>query len=179
MHTHRVESLVERARSGDRDAAGVLVRLHQGAVYAVALARLRDPDDAREAAQEAFLRVLGRLDRLRDARRFGAYVVRTVGRVASDLRRRRRPGPLPELADPAPGPEDRLHGLDRGRRLEEELDRLPEELRRVFLLRHAEGASYARIAALLEMPEGTVAWTLHRARRSLASSLRDLEEEER
>jgi DNA-directed RNA polymerase specialized sigma24 family protein len=49
----------------------------------------------------------------------------------------------------------------------------------VFLLRHVDGASYAHIADVLGLPEGTIAWILHRARRSLRSSLRDLVEGER
>jgi len=167
--------LVERARLGDRAAAGLLVRRHEGAVYATALARLRDVEDARDVAQEALLRGLSTLPKLREAARFGAYVARIAIHLAADRkRRRRRREPLPDLADPRPGPLDTLARRERGRRLLAELERLPEEARQVFLLRHVEGLSYAGIAALLEMPQGTVAWTLHRARRSLRASLKDL-----
>ena len=169
--------LVERALAGDREAAGRLVSRHEGAVYAVALARVGDPERAQEVAQEAFVKALAELKSLRDARRFGGYVVRIAARVAADLHRRRKTRPMRDVADPAPGP---LEALDRGERrmrVRAELERLPADVRRVFLLRHLEGASYARIAALLEIPEGTVAWTLHRARRSLASSLKYLMED--
>jgi RNA polymerase sigma-70 factor (ECF subfamily) len=167
--------LVERARLGDRAAAGLLIRRHEGVVYATALARLRDVEDAKDVAQEALLRGLSTLPKLREAARFGAYVARIAMRLAADRKRRRRPRePLPDLADREPGPLDRLTRRERERRLLGELERLPEEARQVFLLRHVEGLSYAGIAALLGMPQGTVAWTLHRARRSLRASLRDL-----
>jgi len=57
----------------------------------------------------------------------------------------------------------------------EELGGRPGRLHQVFLLRHLEGASYARIGELLDLPEGTIGWMLHRAR----ASLRDLVEDER
>jgi RNA polymerase sigma-70 factor (ECF subfamily) len=171
--------LVERARLGDRAAAGLLVRRHEGAVYATALARLRDVDAARDVAQEALLRGLSTLPKLREAARFGAYVARIAVRLAADRKRRhRRFAALPDVADWRSGPLDALSRRERERRLLAELERLPEETRQVFLLRHVEGLSYAGIAALLEIPQGTVAWTLHRARRSLRASLRDLKVED-
>jgi len=173
--------LVERARLGDRLAAGLLVRRHEGAVFAVALARLREVEAARDVAQEALVRGLTTLPELRDASRFGAYLVRIAIRLAADTRRRgRRPRPLDQdVVDGRPGPLDRLVGRERADRVLDELERLPEDVRRVFLLRHVEGASYARIADLLDLPEGTVAWHLHRARRSLRASLLDLVEDGR
>lgn len=167
--------LVERARLGDRAAAGLLVRRHEGAVYATALARLRDADEAKDVAQEALVRALTTLPKLREAARFGAYVARIAVRLAADRkRRRRRFAALPDVADGRAGPLDRLARREREGRLLAELERLPEETRQVFLLRHVEGLKYAAIAALLEMPQGTVAWTLHRARRSLRARLQDL-----
>lgn len=172
--------LVERARLGDRAAAGLLVRRHEGAVYAMALARLRNVHDAREVAQEALVRALSTLPKLREASRFGAYVARIGARLAVDRKRRqRRQGVLGEVADAQPGPLDTLTQQERRLRLLAELERLPEDVRRVFLLRHVEGLTYARIGELLGIPAGTVAWSLHRARRSLRSSLRDLVEDER
>lgn len=179
MNLANEAELVERARLGDRAAAGLLVRRHEGAVYATALARLRDADAARDVAQEALLRGLTTLPKLREAARFGAYVARIAVRLAADRkRRRRRFAALPELADERPGPLDTLSRRERERRLLTELGRLPEETRQVFLLRHVEGLSYRAIAALLEIPQGTVAWTLHRARRSLRARLRDLQVED-
>ncbi len=175
---HEAE-LVERARLGDRAAAGLLVRRHEGTAYAVALARLRDPESARDVAQDALIKALTTLPKLRDASRFGAYVARIAIRLSIDRKRRRRDGgPAGETIDPGPGPAETAQRRERGRRVLEELGRLPEQLRQVFLLRHLEGASYARIAELLDVPEGTVAWKLHRARRSLRGSLGDLVEGE-
>jgi len=173
--------LVSRARGGDLAAAGELVRLHERAVYVVALARLRNEADAREVTQDALVKALRRLDKLRDAGKFGAWTVRIAIRMAVDKKRRAKQmaGLTGEDVDPGPGPMERLLDRERRQRLLAELGRLPEDVRRIFLLHYVEGARYARIAELLEIPEGTIAWKLHRARRSLRTSLRDLVEEDR
>jgi len=173
--------LVERARLGDRAAAGLLVRRYEGTAYAVALARLRDVHEARDVAQDTLVRALSSLPKLREASRFGAYVARIAWRLAIDRKRAARPAaPLSDgAAGAGPGPLDRLTAEERRVRLLEELGRLPEQWRQVFLLHHLDGATYARIAGTLGVKEGTVGWILHRARRSLRTSLSDLIEDER
>ncbi|MEE8105743.1 MAG: RNA polymerase sigma factor [Planctomycetota bacterium] len=173
--------LVSLARGGDRGAAGELVRLHERAVYAVALARLRNETDAREVAQEALVKALLRLDKLRDDTKFGAWSVRIAIRLAADRKRRakRLASLTGENVDPGKGPMERLLDHERRERLLAELGRLPEDVRQIFLLHYVDGARYARIAELLGVPEGTIAWKLHRARRSLRTSLSDLVEEDR
>ncbi len=171
--------LVERARLGDRAAAGLLVRRYETTAYAVALARLRDVHEARDVAQEALVRALSTLPKLREAARFGGYVARIAIRLAVDRRRSARTHrALGDEASAAPGPFDRLAAHERRTRLLEELGRLPERWRQVFLLHHLDGATYARIGDTLGMAAGSVGWILHRARRSLRDSLHDLLEDE-
>lgn len=172
--------LVAGVRAGDQAAANELVHRHEGAVFAVALARTGNATDARDVAQEALVKALRSLGKLRDGAKFGPWCVRIAVRLAADHRRRRRRlfSLQGDRLDPAPGPVERMEIRERRERILEELVRLPEEIRRVFLLRYLEGARYAKIAQLLEISTGTVAWMLHRARRSLRTSLRDLAEDD-
>ena len=74
--------LIDRARQGDRAAFGELVERFQPAVYAVALARLRDVNEAVELTQEVFIHALRKLDQLRDPRCFVGWLSREAPRSA-------------------------------------------------------------------------------------------------
>ena len=67
MTWDEITNLVNRAQAGERSAYGELVQRFQPTVYAVALARLRNPAEAQELAQEVFVHVMTKLDQLRDA----------------------------------------------------------------------------------------------------------------
>src|SRR5688572_914356 len=85
-----LRELVIRARDGDLEAFGRLVRKTQAMAYAVAKGVLRDRGLAEDAAQEAFLRAYRRLLDLDEPRRFGAWLRRIVITVALNIRRARR-----------------------------------------------------------------------------------------
>src|SRR5919198_6631328 len=87
-----ITSLVERAQQGDRVAYGELVERFQPTVYAVALARLRNPVEAQELAQEVFLHGMKKLPQLRDAQCFAGWLRQITVRMA--LNRLTRRGPL-------------------------------------------------------------------------------------
>ena len=84
-----VVSLVTRAQRGDRDAFGVLYAQFRPTVYAIAMARLRDPDQAQELAQEVLLRAFEKLNQLRKPAAFPGWVRQMalrmlINRVARD-----------------------------------------------------------------------------------------------
>lgn len=169
---------VRRARAGDADAFRVLVERHQDRAYGLALRILRDPDRARDAVQEAFLKAWASLGRFQGRSAFYTWLYRLVFNQCIDLRRRDRSGRHVEWDDAAPvsgdalpdshAEGDPLRGVHRGElreALAAALESLPDDARRTLVLREIDGLSYAEIAKALDIPKGTVMSRLHHARR--------------
>src|ERR687894_3333225 len=97
MSWEEIVLLIERARVGDRQAFGDLVVRFQPAVYAVALARLRDANEAAELTQEVFIHAMTKIDQLRDPQCFVGWLRQITVRMA--INRVTRKGPL-HGADP-------------------------------------------------------------------------------
>lgn len=157
----------------NKDMRNQLVQLGNGA-HALALQMLGDTDDATDAVQDAFVKVL---------KKPGAYdantgpltpwFLRVVRNHCIDMIRRRRPEDAngPELKDPGPGPEGSLEGVQRNRLLRHALATLSVEQRQIIVLRDYMDLSYAEIADVLEIAGGTVMSRLHRARMALKEEL--------
>ncbi|MBB4636426.1 RNA polymerase sigma factor [Longimicrobium terrae] len=175
--------LVELALAGDADAADTLVRRHMGAAYAVALAITRNPQDAEDVAQDAFVLALERLAECRDPRRFAGWLIRIVRNRAFNHRRYlgiRAAEPLDE-AFQSPGgasPADDAERADLRDRLNAAVAELPQSQREVLLLHDLEGWKHREIGEVLGMPEGTVRYHLFNARRAVRGRLQALVREE-
>ena len=168
--------LVVAALRGRTVAFEALVRRHLRAAYAVALARTGSPHDAEDVCQDSFIAALERLKSLRDPDRFGPWLLEIVRNRALNLIRSRRV----RDAEPLEAAEAHGSGTDPGRETErailrddllDALGRLDETRREIALLHDLEGWRHAEIAARLEMPEGTVRYHLHEARRTLRECL--------
>jgi RNA polymerase sigma-70 factor (ECF subfamily) len=156
----------------DADFAARMVEAKQ-VVFRVAYSVLRDSADAEEIAQDAFLRAHGQMGSLREPVKFRAWVCRIAFRLA--LNRRREQGR--RLARDTAWHEQRPQqvadgeraGVDREylARLRNEIERLPEKLRAVILLASVAGMEATEVAAVLEIPAGTVRSRLHLARKRL------------
>jgi RNA polymerase sigma-70 factor, ECF subfamily len=167
--------LVERAREGDESAFAMLVRRHFRAAFATAMAVLGEPADAEDVTQDAFVTVLERLDEC-DPERFTAWLLRIVRNHAISAQRRSRvrsATPL-DLATHVRSDSDPAADARRSRlrdRLVAALAGLSEKQRQVLLLHDLEGYKHREIGALLDMPEGTVRYTLFQARRAARERL--------
>jgi len=140
--------------------------------FRVAYGVLRHREDAEDVAQEAFTKAHQRFHQLRDRDRFRAWIVRTTWRTAIDRYRtnRRRAGrELPIDIDPVSG--EAADALERAGRLWDAIDQLPEKLRVSIVLAGIMGHNIAEVAALLEVPEGTVKSRLFLARQQLKERL--------
>lgn len=174
----RVRGLVERARGGEGEAFGELVRLFEAQALSVALRVLGHPEDARDVVQEGFLRAFRYLRSYRLDRPFRAWLLRIVLHEALDTRRHasRRysgettvsPGPDTE----APGQERDLLAAETRRTLEGLLQELSPRERAAFVLRDVEGWPTSEVAEALGCRQVTVRRHLSLARRRLRDLLR-------
>ena len=174
------ETLVARSREGDPEAYGELVRRHFRAAYAVALAVTRNPAEAEDLAQEAFLVGHQRLHECRDPARFPTWLLQIVrNRALNRLEHQRiRTAHVDAVrtertdAD-SPAPAD----LALRRRLLDALEDLTEREREVVLLHDLEGWTHGEIAAALDTSEGDSRQFLFQARRKLRLSLEAVKKE--
>lgn len=170
-------SLVARARSGDREAFGVLVDRYADQARRVARAVLQDPDDADDAAQDAFLAALVKLEQYDSARPFGPWLMRIVANAATDRRRRRKVRSAVSLNEGLVAGGARPDVVAERAvllgRLRVALAELPERRRLAVTLFDVEGYSHAEIAQVLGIPEGTVRSEVFHARRKLRVLLAD------
>jgi RNA polymerase sigma-70 factor (ECF subfamily) len=156
-----------------------LVTEHSGFVWR-SLVRLGVPrSDAEDALQQVFLVAAGKLEAIEPGRE-RAFLFGTAMRIASRARRtrdRRREvldGEPAEREDPAPGADDLVDRARARAALDAILDEMPLELRAVFVLFEIEQVTMAEIAALLDLPAGTVASRLRRAREHFQAATRRL-----
>ena len=175
-------ALVARVRAGDRTAFGVLADRYAGVARRVARAVLGDPDDADDAAQDALLSALVKLDQYDPRRPFGPWLLRIVANAATDRRRRRkvrRVEPLdPALVAGGARPDATTEQRALSERLRTALAELSHRRRMAVVLFDVEGYSHAEIAAILGIPEGTVRSEVFHARRRLRVLLADWKEQE-
>lgn len=163
--------LARQARAGDREAFAALVNRHAAMVRRIARAVLRHPDDADDAAQDAFLSAWQTLERFDPDRPFHSWLARLAVNAARDLRRRRRvrnTESIPvDFAAGGPGPDTEAHAAVLKERLDEALGSLTERQRTALVLYEVEGFSQAEIAEMTGVPEGTTRSDLFHARRRL------------
>jgi RNA polymerase sigma-70 factor, ECF subfamily len=167
-----------------------LVLPHLDAAYRLARWLCRSPGDADDVVQEAFMRAYRAFDTLRgpDARSWVLSIVRNCHLSALAARRRRAYEPLSEEHEaqapsaayaPLPEPERASIERDERRTLARLIAALPEEQREVLVLREMEDMSYREIAAVAQVPIGTVMSRLARARAALKATWLEAEGEPR
>jgi RNA polymerase sigma-70 factor (ECF subfamily) len=161
------EQLLARARAGDREAFGDLVRRYQDTVYTLAL-RLVGPDLAADVAQEALLRAWRALPRFRGEAAFATWLHRITVNTAWTMRRRARrqaADPLEaDIEDRAQPPEQAGEMVEVRAGLRRALAALTPGQRSVVVLRDVYGWSNAEAARELGITEITAKVRLHRAR---------------
>ncbi len=152
-----------------------LVARHQQRVLRTAYRLLGRVEDAQDAAQEVFLRLLKNLHRIDGDPQ--AWLYRVTVNVCNDHFRRLTilPGDaLQDYSDPAPGPDDLLALEERKRLLMQGLQTLPERERAAVVLRDIEGLPTRQVAAILGVEEVTVRTQIWMARLKLAKYVRKM-----
>jgi RNA polymerase sigma-70 factor (ECF subfamily) len=176
-------ALVRACQRGEPGALDALIRTTYGDVYALSRRMLADPDEAADATQEVFVRVMRSVLGFRGESAFGTWLHRvTVNVCLTMLRKRSRaraaglvagstPFGLPDdessLASRGPLPDELAATADLAARSEAALATLPEDARTVVVLRDIEGLSTKEVAELLGVTESVVKVRLHRAHAKL------------
>jgi RNA polymerase sigma-70 factor (ECF subfamily) len=172
--------LVKRAKDGDEQALAVLCERHAPRVERLAAHVLADPEDARDAAQEALAKLCVRIRQFRGDSQFSTWLHRLVVNTCRDLadrQRLRRNLSLDEMNDPRIDDDtdpSRIAQLgDLRRELLSALGRLTAEQRRVVLLRDALDLPYDEIGRRVRIPVGTAKSYVHRGRENLRRRLQE------
>jgi RNA polymerase sigma-70 factor, ECF subfamily len=154
------EELVQRARTGDEVALGLLLRRHHAGAYRLALSYVQDRDAAEDVVQDALMKALRALDRFRGDASFRTWVLRiTANEAKGALRKvgRRRESPIEAAREVAISDLDPAAAAalsDEAGRARAMLDTLPEKQRLSVSLRTEEGLSFREIGEVTGSSEG-------------------------
>lgn len=181
--------LVKRVQRGDKSAFDLLVRKYQHKVVKLVLRYVRNPAEAEDIAQEAFIKAYRALPQFRGDSAFYTWMYRIAINTAKNTLASRDRSPIAydlDLTDPeeSHSVQTRLQDPDtpEGMALTEEIrgivnsaiEGLPEELKTAIVLRELDGLSYEEIAAAMECPVGTVRSRIFRAREAIDKRLREV-----
>lgn len=182
--------LVRRAQGEDREAFALLFDRYHRRAYAVALGTLKNPDDAYDVVQDAFIKVHRHLKNFKGTSSFYTWLYRIVMNLCIDhIRKKKRHGAtqfdegassedldvlgggelMPTMLDGNPG--KGVFRRELSEAINAALEELPEHHRAVILLREIEGLSYEEMAETLKVPKGTIMSRLFHARKKLQGML--------
>jgi RNA polymerase sigma-70 factor (ECF subfamily) len=170
--------LVTRAKDGDRLALDALCERHAPRVERIARHVLRDPEDARDAAQEAMAKLVVRLRQFRGESQFSTWLHRLVVNTCRDAAERNKARSHEPLADDLSAgldgdPVRAAHMSELRRELCDSLADASPQQAQVVLLKDALGYSFEEIAEAVDMPVGTAKCHAHRGRNRLRERLED------
>lgn len=174
---NEIKELVLRAQRGDRQAYGELVVQFGPTLYAIGLARLRNPTEAQELVQEVFLHAMRKLPQLRDVDCFAGWLRQIAVRMA--INRLTRKGPLQKVETEVlenaqatgASPLDQLVRTEQAAELYRGLDRLKAMDRATLVAFYLRGASLKQMSREFQTPIGTIKRRLHVARNRLKKVL--------
>jgi RNA polymerase sigma-70 factor (ECF subfamily) len=181
--------LVKRVQRGDKTAFDLLVRKYQHKVVKLVLRYVRNPAEAEDIAQEAFIKAYRALPQFRGDSAFYTWMYRIAINTAKNSLASRDRSPIAydlDQTDPeeSHSVQTKLQDPDtpEGMALTEEIrlivnsaiEALPEELKTAIVLRELDGLSYEEIAAAMECPVGTVRSRIFRAREAIDKRLREV-----
>jgi RNA polymerase sigma-70 factor (ECF subfamily) len=190
------KELVVRALKGEEWAYRELLERFRRPVFSLIYRMIGDREQAEDLAQESFVKAFNNLDSYNPNYRFSSWLFKIANNHAIDHLRRARLATVsihgsPHAADAEreeetriileaqdESPEQEFLSLELGSEIETAIARLRPDYRTAVLLRHVESRPYEEIAAIMDVPIGTVKTFLHRARAELRQALAHLREEE-
>lgn len=186
--------IIRRAQVGDREAFAQIMLGQQHYVYSIAMSVLKNPDDAADLTQDAFIRLYRALPQYNGESRFTTWLYRLVVNLGRDELRRR--GRQVQIVPPATADEDEqdlmltvadddrwsdparaLDSQELRQQVRRALDMLEEHYRMVLTLYYFDDMKYTDIAEVLDMPLNTVKSHIRRGKERLAALLEMQEQE--
>jgi len=167
------EELVARSMGGDLDSFNQLVLRWERPIYALAYRVIGREEDARDVAQETFLRAFRALAGFKGQAKFSSWLYRITLNLCRDWIRRERRAPvaqapdgvdlieLASAAEPSESVEDLVSRRELGRAVAKAMATLPEEQRTAIVLKEYHGLTFQEIADLLDCPLSTVKTRLY------------------
>jgi RNA polymerase sigma-70 factor, ECF subfamily len=173
--------LIRQCRTGERNSLNVLVRTCQSFVFSVAFRLLADEEEAKDATQDSFLRMVRHLDRFDHRVKFTTWLYTIATNICLDKLRARKAQArfvsrdqterLEELSSGAPAVDDHQANKELAHIIGGMTAMLPEKQRLVFVLRDLEDLSVDEVCAITGLSRGSVKTNLHYARREIRSRL--------
>ena len=179
------EELVARSRGGDLDSFNQLVLRWERPIYALAYRVIGREEDARDVAQETFLRAFRALSGFKGQAKFSSWLYRITLNLCRDWIRRERRAPVAQApegmdlvelaseAEPAESIEDLVARKDLTRLVEKAMAKLPHEQRTAIILKEYHGLTFQEIADMLECPLSTVKTRLYQGLTVLRKQLQE------
>lgn len=170
------QQLVQRIKAGDNAAFTCLVETYQKRVYSVAYGIVHNPEDAMDVAQETFMRAWDKIGSWRGEASLSTWLCRIASNLALDImRKRKRVIPVQEVqfnpGQSHPAAETEILHREQNTEISVAVANLPEDYRRLIVLRHTGEMSYQEMADLLGLSLTQVKNRLLRARQMLKLSL--------
>ena len=172
------QKLITDAFSGDRTAFGQLVSMYQTPIYSVCMRYLKG-EDARDAAQEVFIKAFVRREQYTQGRKALPWLMTIARNLCIDrLRKKQVETPMDQCVEPKSEDataEEQLVTRQSLSIVQQQMKKLPEGQREAIILHHVEGMAYKEISDVLGIPQGTVMTWLHRGRNTLLGALKKRE----
>lgn len=174
------DQLIKATLAGSQESFGQLVRKYQDRLYNGMVQVTRDPVEAEDVVQEAFIKAFTKLDSFHGKSAFFTWLYRIAYNVAISRMRKKKPtvslGGRDEsnqlqLPGDGPAPDAEIQTEEQAAQLMQALGYLSEEHRAILVLREMEEMDYEAISEILDLPIGTVRSRLHRARSQLKEQL--------
>ena len=178
--------LVARTKKGDITAFEELINGYEKKAYNIAYRMMSNEEDAKDMAQEAFIKIYKSIKGFREESSFSTWLYRIVTNTCLDeLRKRQRSETVPletsfendkgtahvEIGADKETPEDIYERIEKRQLIHNAIDSLNEDYKTVIILRDIQGFGYAEIASILNCSLGTVKSRINRARNMLKDKL--------
>lgn len=176
-----IKELIDRITSGDTEAFAELVEMYQRLVFHIVMRLIRNQADREDVAQEIFVKVYRNLPKFKFESKVSTWIARIAYNTSLNyLNKKKVPlfedqvsnnGTVETRVSLDESPNEEVEQSDLSQRLKDEIDKLPPHFKTIITLYHIEQMSYAEIAEIMDLPDGTVKSHLFRARKLLKERL--------